>query len=55
MRRNFEWRVGNRDKRNALCGDTAPGDGDFLKFPYLISTKDNVFTVTNILGMFRVV
>jgi len=42
---------GDRDK-NALYGDIAPGGTDFLKFAYLISTKDNVFTVTYSLGIY---
>jgi len=42
---------GDRDK-NALYGDIPPGGTDSLKIAYLISTKDNVFTVTYSLGMF---
>jgi hypothetical protein len=54
MRRNFECGVEIGDKKNALYGDIPPGDGYPLKFTYLISAKDNVFTVTKSLGMFPV-
>jgi len=37
---------------NALYWDIPTGQTDPLKLAYLISTKDNVFTVTNSLGTF---
>jgi hypothetical protein len=54
MRRNFKWHVGDRDKKKELYRDNPPGEADPLKFAYLISTKNNVFTVTNTLGMLTV-
>jgi len=48
-----ESRMTCRDRdKNAFYGDIPPGDTDSLKIAYLICTKDNVFTVTNSLGMF---
>jgi len=50
-----EFRMTCRDRnRNALYWDIPTGHTDSLKLAYFISTKDNVFTVTNSLGMFTV-
>jgi len=42
-----------RDK-NALYWDIPPGHTDSLKLDFFVSTNDNMFTVTNSLGMFTV-
>ena len=45
----------DRDRSvHLLYWDIPPRDTDSLKLAYLISTKGNVFTVTNSLGMFTV-
>ena len=52
----MEFRLACREqwKKNALYGAILWGDRDSFKFAYLISAKDNVFTVAKILGVFRV-
>jgi len=50
-----EFRFTCRDRdRNAIYWDIPTGQTDFLKFGYVISNKDNVFTVKNSLGRFTV-
>ena len=49
----FPMTCRDRDK-SALNWDIPPGNTYALKFGYLLSTKDNVFTVTNTLGTFTV-